>query len=296
MLTRGWWGHIPRQLRDLLRGSLARPGGVTDCLNRVHDSCGSIWKRCEWRRAFASPGWSSVIATLLALLIGVIAHLARPHAFDEPVLEGVQWAKPGMATIAWFFNDYMKYSGIPALWIMSVLWLAFGRGRPGLAMLFVLALLVFPLNDLIKETFNRPRPVGDFIIRDRPEGMSFPSAHTMTAMTFFGLWAMVAKEALPRVTHWPVRFAAAVIVALTGISRIWVAAHWPTDVVGAVLFGGAFVGLLWAARHDVDRIVDRAHEALHELDVLVLGAHGGQRFSVPDPRRHAAIEYHIQVL
>ncbi len=208
----------------------------------------------------------------LALVIGLFAHVARPHAVDEPLLEGIQWARPGMATVAWFFNDYLHHSGIPALWTMTILWLLFARNRGELAALFVLAVLAAPLNEVIKEAFDRPRPAGDFIIREHPSGMSFPSAHTMMAMTFFGLWALAAPEVLPRVTRWPVRIAAAAVVLLTALSRVWVAAHWPTDVVAGMLFGGAFVGLLWASREDVERIVGFMHERLHTVDIYVFGA------------------------
>jgi undecaprenyl-diphosphatase len=234
-----------------------------------------------------SPVWSSFWATMLALLVGVFAELARPHALDEPILEGVQWARPGMAHVAWFFNEYLRHSGIPALWIMSVLWLAFARNRPALAFLFVIALLSAPLNEALKELFDRPRPAGDFIIREHPNDMSFPSSHTMTAMVFFGLWAMVATEVLPRWTHWPVRFAALAIVALTGLSRVWVAAHWPTDVFAGALFGGAFVLLLWAARGEVERLLDGLHRRLHEADVRLLGSHT----RVPERRLISPMEY-----
>jgi membrane-associated phospholipid phosphatase len=243
------------------------------------------------RRALTSPIASPVLATALALLVGLFAEFTRPHAFDEPVLEGVQWARPGMTHVAWFFNDYLRASGIPALWTMSVLWLLFAKNRPGLAALFVIALLCAPLNEFLKEWFDRPRPAGDFIIRERPEDMSFPSAHTMMAMTFFGLWALVATEVHPRFAHWPIRLAALAAVGLTAYSRVWVAAHWPTDVIAGALFGAAFVGLIWAARHDVDRVLDFAHRHLHAFDVKLLGHETGH-----DPRRLHGYEYQAAIL
>jgi undecaprenyl-diphosphatase len=224
----------------------------------------------------------------VALLIGLFAEFARPHAFDEPVLEGIQLAHP-MKEIAWFFNDYLRDSGIPALWAMSIAWLLFIRRRPGLAALFVVAMLVGPLNELLKEFFARPRPAGDFIIRENPSGMSFPSGHTMTAVAFFGLWIMVAPLVLPRGAHWPVRIAAASVIILTAVSRVWVAAHWPTDVIAGILFGAAFVGLVWASRHDIDRIAEWLHLRLHSLDVWLVGhtSHAVQPAEI-DP-----IDYHL---
>jgi undecaprenyl-diphosphatase len=238
-----------------------------------------------WRRPFSTPGWSCIAATILALLIGIFAELARPHAVDEPVLEGVQWAQPGIAHITWFFNTYLKESGIPALWIMSMVWLGFSRGRWGLVLLFGLAVLALPINEVLKDLYERPRPAGDFAIRERPDGMSFPSSHTMTAMVFFGLWAMVAPLVLPRLTHWPVRLSAAFIVVMTALCRVWVGAHWPTDVVAGALFGAAFVGLLWGAHRDIERLADYIHERLHTLDVWLLGHSTHHEI----PRPHAMV-------
>ena len=222
------------------------------------------------RHCTASLLRSSITVMVIALLIGGFAEVARPHAFDEPVLEGVQLAHP-MHEIAWFFNDYLHRSGIPALWAMTILWLIVARHRPGLAALFIAAMLVIPLNDVLKDFFARPRPAGDFIIREHPEGMSFPSAHTMLATGFFGMWWAVAPQVLPQRAHWPVRFAAAAVIGLTALSRVWVAAHWPTDVIAGALFGAAVVGIAWASRHEIERFAEWAHVKLHALDVRLMG-------------------------
>lgn len=98
------------------------------------------------------------------------------------------------------------------------------------------------LSYILKRVFKRLRPVrhkGAFGhgLRDG----SFPSGHSLTAFCF---WAAMISS----VYYQTYSFAATslfsvvaiAIVALTGLSRIYMAVHWPSDVAG-----GYVIGAVW---------------------------------------------------
>ena len=90
------------------------------------------------------------------------------------------------------------------------------------------------LNLILKQIFAAPRP--DLLPHlDIVHTYSFPSGHAAGNMMFFGALAMlVARPA----GYW----AAAAIIALIGISRVWLGVHWPSDVTA-----GWIEGLGWLA-------------------------------------------------
>ena len=103
------------------------------------------------------------------------------------------------------------------------------------------------LDNLIKLLISRQRPPADLVqILNPATGYSFPSGH---AVFFTWLSFIVAFSLAPRIkpAYRPILWiAAAVVIALTCIARVWAGDHWPSDVLGGVLLGigwSAFV--LW---------------------------------------------------
>jgi len=77
------------------------------------------------------------------------------------------------------------------------------------------------------------------------ETYSFPSGHAQTAVVFWGYPALVLRKRW----FWVL---AVVMVALIGVSRMYLGQHWPVDVLGGALIGVALLaaafGLLLAFR------------------------------------------------
>ena len=90
------------------------------------------------------------------------------------------------------------------------------------------------LNLVLKQIFAAPRP--DLLPHlDNVHTYSFPSGHAAGNMMFFGALAMLAARRS--------RYgAAAALVALIGVSRVWLGVHWPSDVTA-----GWIEGLGWLA-------------------------------------------------
>ncbi len=110
-------------------------------------------------------------------------------------------------------------------------------GRKRLALGVALALLgavgfVFGLKGLVQA----PRPTELYAGVD---AFSFPSGHTTTSATLYGVLGLIALRGLSAASGRRVAVALAMLVALIAFSRVYLAAHWPSDVAEGLLFGFA---------------------------------------------------------
>ena len=101
------------------------------------------------------------------------------------------------------------------------------------------------LNILLKHFFHRQRPVLENPLVTLAS-FGFPSGHTMGSMLFYGLLALWVAQST---RTWRVRALpfclAALVVALIGLSRIYLGAHYLSDVLGAIAVGLAWLALCW---------------------------------------------------
>ncbi|HVF70930.1 MAG TPA: phosphatase PAP2 family protein [Chthoniobacterales bacterium] len=109
------------------------------------------------------------------------------------------------------------------------------------------------LNLLLKQFFHRDRPaLENPIVMLASYG--FPSGHTMGATLFYGVLALAITYS---VRSWGLRIligsAAFVVVALVGISRIYLGAHYFTDVTGAIAIGLAWLAFSWTGMETLRR-------------------------------------------
>jgi undecaprenyl-diphosphatase len=155
---------------------------------------------------------------------------------------------------------------IPAL--VATIALALYRRRRGLAIALAIdAFVVIAAYSALKVMFARGRP-HLFEKIAMPEDYSFPSGHSMSALGIYGAIA-AALIALHPTARRPVIAIAAVLIALIGLSRIYLGVHWPSDVLGGYL--AAIPPLvvtvhLMDREHRIDRSLDRSLGRRVDLD------------------------------
>ncbi|MEP7182633.1 MAG: bifunctional DedA family/phosphatase PAP2 family protein [Betaproteobacteria bacterium] len=103
------------------------------------------------------------------------------------------------------------------------------------------------LNVLMKHAFGRARPsFGDPILTLAT--YSFPSGHVAAATLFYGL---LTAFLIPRISEWRWRvlavLSAFLIVALVGLSRVYLGVHYLSDVLAAFAEGVAWLALCLTA-------------------------------------------------
>lgn len=102
------------------------------------------------------------------------------------------------------------------------------------------------LNVAVKNLVQRARPHFDDPVLTLST-YSFPSGHTAGATLFYGfLTALVFTHPAARRWRGPMLAVAVAMVALVGLSRIYLGLHYFTDVVGAIVEGLLWLGLCLA--------------------------------------------------
>lgn len=103
------------------------------------------------------------------------------------------------------------------------------------------------LSRLFKHTIARERP--DIVPRlVEVSGFSYPSGHALFAAAIYLTLAILAARHFERLGQRAVVFTLAVaVVAMVGLSRIYLGVHYPSDVASGILLGAAWAFILGAA-------------------------------------------------
>ena len=192
--------------------------------------------------------------TLLAALgFGALAFLAYNFGhfdLDVAVTLAVQSFRPAwfallMRAVSFFGYNPQAWIIVAAsaglLYVLGLRWEAVVTALAGTA--------AGLLGALAKLVIGRPRPPEDLVdvLRDLP-GFGFPSGHVVFYSGFFGFLWFLVYTLLPRGS---LRSALLVLLgtllALVGLSRVYLGVHWASDAAGGYLLGSlallAFIGI-----------------------------------------------------
>jgi membrane-associated phospholipid phosphatase len=187
-----------------------------------------------------------VVATAAFGTLVVLASLFNYFPIDLIITRGVQ-----TLNAAWFAN---------LMWAVSFLGYAPQSfvlvGLAGL-LLFVIGLRweavtaliaaagATGLGSLIKLVVHRPRPGAGLVhVVQQLNDPSFPSGHVLLYTAFFGFLIFLAYTLLkPSFGRTLLLVIFGSLVALVGLSRIYLGDHWASDVTGAYLLGSLWLAL-----------------------------------------------------
>lgn len=162
--------------------------------------------------------------------------LARADTAISNALTGLR-TDPGDDVMT-FVTAFGDWPVITATTAALILYLAFRSQRRLAAGVAVIMGLSTTVASILKVILAVPRPNAYY---EGVQAFSFPSGHTTSAMTLFGLLAWFALRGLPwRAARWLTGLFAA-IATIIAVSRLYLGAHWPSDVLGGLLLGMALV-------------------------------------------------------
>lgn len=186
-----------------------------------------------------------VLTLFLCLLVFFIlvklVLIDQNQAFDQSIN---QFVEPYTNAVTTRFMVAISVLGsarfmLPAN-ILLILYFLFIRKRRWYSIkIGVIALSSVLMMHLLKLIFNRPRPLVPLL--EPAIGLSFPSGHAMTSMTFFGLLIYFINghtgNKIARILLISLMIA---LILLIGISRIYLRVHYPSDVLA-----GYCMGTIW---------------------------------------------------
>ncbi|MHB8688994.1 MAG: phosphatase PAP2 family protein [Candidatus Dormibacteraceae bacterium] len=196
----------------------------------------------------AARRWLGPITLAVFILFAIDTYLVVANdvlPFDIPITRFVQQVNWGLLVYPMQLINASAGIGQVLLGAVAIVALFVFERRAGWLML--IGSISSLLDNIIKLIISRQRPPADLVhILSPTTGFSYPSGH---AVFFTWMSFMLAVSIAPRLRPGlrPVLWiAAAAVILLTCISRVWAGDHWPSDVIGGVLLGigwSAFV--LW---------------------------------------------------
>lgn len=166
------------------------------------------------------------------------------QGLESPALTGVMTFFTAIGSILWLFPIVAAVSGY-LYWILG--------HRKELILLLVAVAGSSIVNVGLKALFQRARP--DIYTLIPIGGYSFPSGHSMTAFSFYGIVAfLIWKHVRTAAGRAAVIMISAFFILMVGISRVYLGVHYPSDIIGGYLAGAGWLCIAiwayqwWAAR------------------------------------------------
>ncbi len=196
-------------------------------------------------RARILQGYVITAAIAFAILF-FLAHSISYFPVDLVITQEVQMLHLGWFDLLMRLVSVVGYS--PQVFLVAAFTIAafFAVGlRWEAVVTLVAAMGILVLGTVVKIVVERPRPSPDLIhVFQQLNDFSFPSGHVLFYTSFFGFLLFLSYTLLK--DSWPRTLALVVLgglVALIGLSRIYLGEHWASDVLGAYLLGSLWLAL-----------------------------------------------------
>ena len=142
-----------------------------------------------------------------------------------------------MRTITWMGSWYFL---VPA-YVLLIFWFKFYRKRTRVSLeILSIAVTSTVIMFTIKEIFKRQRPLEPLL--HAVPGFSFPSGHSFSSFTFFGLLVYIIADAkeLSTLQKWLGSLLCIFLACIIALSRVYLKVHYPSDVIA-----GFFLCVIW---------------------------------------------------
>jgi membrane-associated phospholipid phosphatase len=213
--------------------------------------------RIRGRRGRRRPGWTlpdatALAAALAAVLLGLILVGAltggllrgagRTGLVDQPTESFLVAHRQAWLTGAMRLATDLGAAGVlvPLVLAAGLAWRWRRRSWGPLGLLVGAAAGAWLVQVAVKQLVDRPRPPAGLAL-SHATGFAFPSGHATDAAAVYGMLALLLSRSGRR----PVRAAtwgvAVGLVALVGLSRLYLGVHWLSDVVLGIGLGGGWL-------------------------------------------------------
>lgn len=162
-------------------------------------------------------------------------------SFDEQVFTAI---KPLVSPLHTSIIQVITFIGsqnflLPANLLLIAYYLFYRKNKSRAYKIATISITSVVVMFLMKFFLQRERPLVPLIAK--VHGYSFPSGHTFTSVTFYGIIAyIIYKNVKSPVLKWTLIFASIILILLVGFSRVYLRLHYASDVIAAFC-----LGLIW---------------------------------------------------
>jgi undecaprenyl-diphosphatase len=200
-------------------------------------------------RQLIDKRWPAIIPVSLGLSIACLVlfswlanEVLRKHTdrFDDAVRSVIHdFASPVLTEVMRFVTNLGDWQVVMTATLCLLAYLWYRRDNIHILVALVAMMGAGILDASLKLAFHRARPDPFFIAK--PTTYSFPSGHALISLCFYGLLAGTLTHDMQskwqRILAWS---AAVLLIALIGLSRVYLGVHWPSDVIA-----GYATALIW---------------------------------------------------
>ena len=165
----------------------------------------------------------------------------KNFSFDERVFTLIKpWVSPFHTSIMQVITFIGSQNFLlPANLLLIGFYLFFKNNRSTAYKIATISISSVVVMFLMKFFLQRERPLVPLIAK--VHGYSFPSGHTFTSVTFYGIIAyIIYKNVKSKILKWVLIGACIILIFFVGFSRVYLRLHYASDVIAAFC-----LGLIW---------------------------------------------------
>jgi membrane-associated phospholipid phosphatase len=137
-------------------------------------------------------------------------------------------------------------------YLLLIAWFLLYRKRRSISLdIFSIAITSTVVMFGLKELFRRQRPLEPLL--HAVPGFSFPSGHSFSSFTFFGLLVYIIADS--KKISFPVKvlasFLCLLLAATIATSRVYLKVHYPSDVIGGFCLCVIWLGISFWVLHSI---------------------------------------------
>jgi undecaprenyl-diphosphatase len=190
----------------------------------------------------ALPTVITALAIGTGIAIALLVHFLVPLSFNVASTLAVQSISfPGLHE---FLRLISGFGNAPKVILITVIALMACNKRREAFFLTLSGMGGWFIAMQLKQLFASARPTADLVnvFHQWPTG-SFPSGHLVFYVCYFGFLYFVAREKLPAKSIFRrlVMVTLVLLIALVGLSRLYLGEHWLSDLPGSYLLGALWL-------------------------------------------------------
>lgn len=181
--------------------------------------------------------FNSILVIIFLILGFMVRNSSEGILFDVNLLEFIhQSSNPGVFNLMKGLSFLGAEKFLVPFMFVIIIYNVLKKHLKEALFLLVNTLGSFGLNSLIKQVFQRTRPLDFALVKQG--GLSYPSGHSMVVMSMYlALFYLLIRDVEDKKKKNIIAVAVGIYIASMGLSRMYLGVHWPTDIIGGYICG-----------------------------------------------------------